>query len=231
MSTIHLIRHGQASFGTADYDRLSALGERQIQHLRDHYVRSAQAIDAIYSGTLRRQRATAEILAATPQARSEVRSQPAFDEYDADTLLRVHAEISNTPLTALQGAASMPDPRAFQRRLEDTGRAWIAGLLDRPGVETWPQFRQRIAAGLEQLMRDQGRSRQVLVCTSAGAIGAAVGYVLGLDDEAALRLSWSVFNASVTRIRYDGRRCSLEAFNAAPHLETQPDPRPLLTFR
>ncbi|NDB25614.1 MAG: histidine phosphatase family protein, partial [Gammaproteobacteria bacterium] len=47
MSTIHLIRHGQASFGAADYDRLSSLGEQQVEHLRDHYARIRQPVDAI----------------------------------------------------------------------------------------------------------------------------------------------------------------------------------------
>jgi len=64
VSTIHLIRHGQASFGSADYDRLSSLGEQQVMHLRDHYARIRQPVDAIYSGTLQRQRSTAEILAS-----------------------------------------------------------------------------------------------------------------------------------------------------------------------
>jgi broad specificity phosphatase PhoE len=231
MSTIHLIRHGQASFGAADYDRLSSLGERQVQHLREHHARSGQHVDAVYSGTLRRQRTTAAILVGPDRADDAVRCHDGFDEYDAHVLLRVHAEITGAPIAGLQGAGAMPDARAFQRRLEEAGLAWVAGSLARPGVESWREFRARVAAGLDDVMRNEGRSKEVLVCTSAGAIGAAVGHVLGLDDEAALRLSWSVFNASVTRIRYDGYRCSLESFNAVPHLETQPDPRRLLTYR
>ena len=231
MSTLHLVRHGQASFGSADYDRLSDLGEQQVRHLREHFLRSGQVVDAIYSGRLHRQRSTAEILAAGAGEASAVRCTAAFDEYDAQTLLRVHAELTGAPLAALQGVHSPPDPRAFQRRLEEVGSAWVAGALERPGVESWRDFRRRVAQGLEEVMRSEGRSRQVIVCTSAGAIGAAVGHVLGLDDAGALRLSWSVLNASVTRIRYDDRRCSLESFNAVPHLETQPEPRRLLTFR
>jgi len=36
MSELYLIRHGQASFGTADYDRLSEKGIRQASVLGDH---------------------------------------------------------------------------------------------------------------------------------------------------------------------------------------------------
>lgn len=229
VSTLHLIRHGQASFGTANYDRLSPLGERQVQLLRDHYARLQQPVHAIYSGVLKRQLSTANILADL--ARINVGLHEGFNEYDAHTLLRVHAERTGLPLTSLQGKDAKPDPRAFQRRLEEAGRAWVAGELADIGLESWSAFRTRVAAGLEQVMHNEGRSREVLICTSAGAIGAAVGHVLGLDDLGALRLSWSVFNASVTRIRYDGSRCSLEAFNAVSHLEAQADPRLLVTFR
>lgn len=228
LSTLHLIRHGQASFGTDDYDRLSSLGETQIRHLRDHYARTGQRIDDIYSGRLKRQQATAAILAAATT--TPVKDRSAFDEYDAHALFRAHAEVTGVPLSALQKSGK-PDARAFQRRLEDVGRQWVAGALDRPGIERWHEFRSRVAQGLEQVMREAGRSREIAVCTSAGAIGAAVGHILGLEDETALRLSWSVFNASITRIRFDGSRCSLEVFNAVPHLEAQPDPQSLVTYR
>ena len=33
MTSIYLIRHGQASFGKAEYDCLSELGEQQARHL------------------------------------------------------------------------------------------------------------------------------------------------------------------------------------------------------
>jgi len=236
VSTIHLIRHGQASFGSADYDRLSSLGEQQVMHLRDHYARIRQPVDAIYSGTLQRQRSTAEILASlhgdgsgsSSSGSGGIQQHSAFNEYD---LLKAHAKRSGLPLTALQGPNAKPDPRAFQRRLEQAGRAWIAGELDARGVEPWRVFRSRVAEGLEEIMRSEGRSRQIVVCSSAGTIGAAVGHVLGLDDEGALKLSWTLFNSSITRIRYDDARRNLEVFNAVPHLEAQPDPRPLVTFR
>jgi broad specificity phosphatase PhoE len=228
LSTLHLIRHGQASFGTHDYDRLSNLGEQQVRHLRDHYARTGQRLDLIYSGRLKRQRATAAIL-ASPSIH-DVKDHSAFDEYDAHALFKAHAELTGLPLGAPQDSGP-PDARTFQRRLEEVGRQWVAGALDRPGIERWHEFRSRVANGLEQVMRETGRAKDVAICTSAGTIAAAVGHVLRLEDEASLRLSWAVFNSSITRIRFDGARCSLEVFNAVPHLEAQDDPRPLITYR
>ena len=79
-------------------------------------------------------------------------------------------------------------------------------------------------------MEREGRGRVWAVCTSAGVIGAAVAHVLGLADREALRLSWSVHNASITRLQYDGHRVSLLTFNAVPHLE-QPGRLDMITYR
>src|SRR5437016_3822962 len=62
LSTLLMIRHGQASYGAADYDKLSALGERQAVELGRHLARTRVALDALYAGPLRRQRDTATLL-------------------------------------------------------------------------------------------------------------------------------------------------------------------------
>jgi broad specificity phosphatase PhoE len=36
MSTLYMIRHGQASFGKSDYDKLSEKGERQAEYLAEY---------------------------------------------------------------------------------------------------------------------------------------------------------------------------------------------------
>lgn len=227
MSILYLVRHGQASFGTPDYDRLSSLGVRQVELLRDHLTALDDAPHALYSGSLKRQQHTARIIAGgTADA---ITTLPAFDEYSAGALIRAHAAQTGVSLPEPGGDVPI-DPRAFQRRLELVGALWAEGALDAPGIETWKEFSGRVADGLRSLMAREGRSRRVYVSTSAGVIGAAVGALLGLAPREAIKLSWSVHNSSVTRIQYDGARTSLLSFNAAPHLE-HPDRRSMLTFR
>lgn len=229
MSTLYLVRHGQASFGTADYDRLSTNGERQVAWLRDHWQASGETFDAIYAGSLRRQRHTAEILAQPQQL--PVHEQPSFNEYDADALLRHRNRRGQLAyLTPSMLESGRLEPRAFQRELEATGLDWIAGRLDEAPTETWQSFRTRVGMGLRAIMASEGRSRRIVVCTSAGVIGAALAEVMGLPDLEALKLSWAVHNASVTRLHYDDTRVSMTAFNAVPHLE-HPERRALITFR
>jgi broad specificity phosphatase PhoE len=229
MSTLYLVRHGQASFGSEDYDRLSQTGVQQVEWLRDHWQTIDERLDAIYAGRLRRQRHTAEILAAP--AGSAVTTLAQFDEYDADRLLRHAAESGQLQHVTTEMLMSRRfDARSFQRELEATGLAWIDGRLHAAGGESWREFRTRVGDGLRELVRREGRARRIAVCTSAGVIGAAVGEVLGLSDHETIKLSWAVHNSSVTRLHYDDRRLSLSAFNIVPHLE-HPQRRALVTFR
>jgi len=228
MSILYLIRHGQASFGSANYDRLSSLGEQQVTHLREHFLELGLQTDCIYSGRLQRQQRTAQILA--DGLHSKINTAAEFDEYDAHMLLRLHAERSGEPLHSLQSHTTAPDPRLFQRQLELVGEAWIRDELQAPELESWSEFHNRVAAGLERIMQNEGRSKTVMVATSAGVIGAALGHFLQLDAMGAIRLSWSVLNSSVTRIQYDDTRRSLATFNATPHLE-RAERRNMLTYR
>ena len=60
MASIYVIRHGQASFGAANYDKLSELGCRQAEVL-GHYLRECNIhFDAVYSGDLQRQQKALE---------------------------------------------------------------------------------------------------------------------------------------------------------------------------
>ena len=60
MSRIYLVRHGQASFGADDYDRLTATGIAQCAQLARHWRAIGRRVDHVYAGTLHRQRASAD---------------------------------------------------------------------------------------------------------------------------------------------------------------------------
>jgi len=64
MGVLLLVRHGQASLGTADYDRLSDVGRRQAQVTGARLARTDLAVDRVVSGALTRQRDTAEAVLA-----------------------------------------------------------------------------------------------------------------------------------------------------------------------
>jgi broad specificity phosphatase PhoE len=54
MGTLYLVRHGQASFGSDDYDRLSELGARQCERLGEYFRAKGLRFDGVITGTLKR---------------------------------------------------------------------------------------------------------------------------------------------------------------------------------
>jgi len=229
MSTLFLVRHGQASFGSDNYDRLSPLGIQQANHLRDHFSENAVELHGICSGRLQRQRSTAEILAGAAQQPVAVAISAAFDEYDAHSLMHRYAQMTGEPVQSLQGTTGRLDPRGFQQHLEKVSRAWAQEQVSAPNLESWKAFRARVGRGIDDITTLTPRSQNVAVATSAGVIGAAIAHVLGLEDLAALQLSYVVLNSAVTRIEFDGNRRTLASFNSTAHLE-RADRRELLTY-
>jgi broad specificity phosphatase PhoE len=231
MSTLYLVRHGQASFGTDNYDQLSATGREQVQLLAEFFLESGEKIDRIYSGTLQRQRETAKIIANAIGISEPVVIDPAFDEYDGDVMLRCFAE-SLTPaeLEAAGWPALKSDRRKFQLFLERAARAWVDARIQAEDMLPWHGFLGRITAGLANLMRTEGRSKTLILSTSGGVIGTTVAHVLGLSNHMGVELNWAVHNASITRLIYSADKVTLSMFNALPHLERE-GRRHLITYR
>jgi broad specificity phosphatase PhoE len=111
MGQILLVRHAQASFGSADYDRLSDLGREQAQLLGAWIACRGRRIDLAVSGRLKRHRDTAEACcAALPAAlKPPLASRPdaGFDEYDADEIVARERPDLAHPAT-LQPRATIP---------------------------------------------------------------------------------------------------------------------------
>src|SRR5436309_15821989 len=62
MSSLFLVRHGQASFLERNYDKLSAKGEQQSRMLGEYWAGLKLGFDRVYSGPKVRQRETARIV-------------------------------------------------------------------------------------------------------------------------------------------------------------------------
>ena len=235
MSTIYLVRHGQGSFGTHDYDRLSPLGREQAKLVGEHFAATGETIDRIYTGSLRRQRETAELIAeglgAKGAALSDAIVEPAFDEYDGTALLACYAStLSPDEQTRAGWPALLADRKRFQLFLEQAARAWVDGKLESESLVSWSGFHGRIVTALERIMAHEGRGKTLAIATSGGVIGTAVAHVLGQTTHLGIELNWAVHNGSLTRLIYTSQKVSLSMFNALPHLERMGRPE-LITYR
>jgi broad specificity phosphatase PhoE len=242
MGTLYLVRHGQASYGGADYDRLSELGVRQAQQTgRSAGGGLLRGLDAIYTGPLKRQRDTADHLrAAAAEAGHEVPELAVIDElaeYPAFELLaawlpRLAAE--QPRFAALAGGLGTPEAvRLLDHAFEDISGKWVRGELDTGDVETFEGFATRVRRGIERVVAAHGKGR-VAAVTSGGVIGVALQLALGFDGLRTTKVWRNIRNASITEFlwRSDGFAWrdgdfSVVGFNHVQHLG-EPD---LLTFR
>lgn len=237
MSEIYLIRHAQASFGSDNYDRLSPLGVRQADLLADFLHRHKVQFDAVYCGAMQRQLDTARPInvhqngGRPPEAASEI--LPAFNEYDSLALIKARFRRENVQGKAkdLLIADLRKNVRAFQVFFSETVDQWMAGVFDdEAAVEPWGRFCERVQAGLGQVMRQEGRGKRLVVVTSGGPIAVVLKKVLDLSDRKTAALSWEIFNASITCLKYNADRLSLTVFNNTSHFLIEGDGS-LLTHR
>jgi broad specificity phosphatase PhoE len=84
--------------------------------------------------------------------------------------------------------------------------------------ESWQAFRARVHEGVHEILAESGRGATVAAFTSGGPIGSTVAHVLGLDDERALELAWTVENTTLTELLFTEGRVSLKTFNAQPRI-------------
>lgn len=228
MSSLLLIRHAQASLHEADYDQLSECGERQAVKLGEHLSSQDLTFDEVYIGPRKRHRATAEIVAQC--YRTADRPWPdmvAMEELDEHQVERILAGGSGLAdrfpdtkklITSLADAREPSDrQRRFQLLFEAVARLWVADTIDF-GVESWGEFKTRVKAGIDSIVRNQGRGRRIAVFTSVGPITVALQRALGYSDEVALVTGWRIWNCSLTGCVFSGNRFTLDSFNSLPHL-------------
>ncbi len=232
MSTLLMVRHGQASFGAIDYDKLSEMGVTQSGLLGEYWLKRGQKFDALVTGAQKRQRDTLRLLREIYEKAGREVPEPvvneAFNEYDASgmlanflpILLRERPDLEETVERAMNTEGdSTVRRKAFQDILTIVMNRWIAGEIDPASVESWDRFTHRVLRGVEEIVAAYPSGKTVAVFTSGGPISAVMQYALETSDRIALSLGWVVKNASINEFKYRGSRFSLTGFNMTPHFD------------
>ncbi len=216
MGTLYLVRHGQASFGEDDYDRLSPLGHRQAQrlgeYLRQRFAREGVQIDTVLMGSLTRHRETWEGIAQGAGWSHEPQVWPGLNEYDSHALLEaIHPEPLAKPDT----------PELYRhhfRLLRDALKAWMDGRIAPKGMPVYSDF----VAGIEQALDHvrQHCAGNALIVSSGGPISTAVGRVLGTPAETTIELNLRIRNTALTEFSFNPKRHMLVTYNTLPHLDS-----------
>lgn len=236
MAVVHLIRHGQASFGSHNYDCLSPIGHQQGRVLGQHFAKLGHQFDVCVSGEMQRQQKTATEALEEMGEQPALRTDPAFNEYDSDGIFRAYmpAVLKDDPELAQilndDARAMFRDKSVFQRAFVSVVDHWVADERDDPGHEPWNAFTRRVQEGIARLGMDYPGRTHVAVFTSGGAISIAMGLALGLPLDRALMLSWGIANASITELYASKNGLFVNGFNNFTHLKLARDPE-LITYR
>jgi broad specificity phosphatase PhoE len=213
---IFVVRHGQASARSHDYDVLSPLGATQSARLGAAFARGGLSFDAVFSGPRRRHKDTARhLIDAARAAGAELPDAielPSSDELPLGSILA---------LWLPRHVATDPVARAVAERRFDYSDDEIRGLLQRamvdwangevadPSLPSFAMFAARIGDSLVHL---RAHAETTLLVTSAGSMAAALhlcGHAEASTPAAAMLLTVSIENCAVTRVLADAARMTV----------------------
>jgi hypothetical protein len=183
---------------------------------------------------MKRHRETMQGAQKTWHAYGTVMENSGFNEFDSDDVIAAAHKEVNIPGFYQQGIASnnlvqktalgaylvkQKNPKkAFQELFSISIDRWISGEYDEDYIESWQQFTQRCRQALFDTIA-AAAGKDVVVFTSGGPITAIAKHCLGLDDEHAFKLNWSLVNGGITQLLYNQQgKISLASCNEQEHL-------------
>ncbi len=215
MGTLYLVRHGQASFGAADYDNLSPLGHRQSVRLGEYLAAKGLKFDAVLVGTLKRHAQTLAGIQQGMKTAHEALQWPGLNEYDS------HAVISAVHPEPLAKPSTPGMYRNHFRILRKGLTQWMNGASEPQGMPTYPEFQKGVTSALDHVRSHPGIgvTGNVLMVSSGGPISTAVGHILGTTPEMTIELNLRIRNTSITEFDFNPKRHMLVTYNTLPHLD------------
>ncbi|MEW9796604.1 histidine phosphatase family protein [Alteromonas sp. CYL-A6] len=213
MTEFYLVRHGQASFGKANYDALSELGHRQAAFLGEYFSQRQLAFDRLFAGNLVRHSETVAGIRSACHGLPDDEILPSLNEFEFMAV--VDAYLQANPDAKPESTASA---QVYYRILKQAMLAWSRNELDeRQLPETWLQFEQRVGDALSDIIATQ--ARRVLVVSSGGVIAMMLRHILGYDASRVINVNLQIKNASFSQCLATRSGLYMSSFNNIPHLD------------
>lgn len=236
MAAIYLVRHGQASFGKADYDQLSEKGSKQAEMLGKFWQKMTVP-DQCYAGDLLRHHQTADHFfnglhhenKAKNQTKLPIVTHSGFNEFDhIDVLIKYKPHWQDHQFM-LKEISAYDDPnKAFENEFSLAMQRWFSGKYDDYN-ESCQQFKQRCIQALQDVIKQTKQEKNIIVFTSGGTISVILQYVLALADAQTMGISQQLVNSSVTKLIFSQDRITLNYLNNYSHIDD--DSKRWLTYR
>ncbi|MCX5467276.1 histidine phosphatase family protein [Acinetobacter nematophilus] len=231
MTTIYLVRHGQASFGAESYDKLSPNGELQAKLLGQYLDKILKEAPYVVAGSMQRHQQTAHFALAESFADVAVVTDHNWNEFNHQQVFAQYDPRFNEPHLLKQDVAREKSPRAYLAQIfEGAINRWTGGEYHHEYDESWPDFKNRVEGALQNLCDDLAKSkpRYAIVFTSGGVISVVAGKLLDLSPNKTFALNWAIANTSLTTLRLVGNEPQLLSLNEHHFIKVE-DPQ-LLTW-
>ena len=231
MTTIYLIRHGQASFGAESYDKLSPNGELQAKLLGQYFNQILKEEPYVVAGSMQRHQQTANLALAECFPEAEIQTDSAWNEFNHQQVFAQYEPRFNEPHLLKQDVENEVNPRAYLAKIfEGAIERWTGGDYHHEYDESWPDFKSRVETSLQNLCDELAKTkpRYAVVFTSGGVISVAAGKLLELNPNRTFALNWAITNTSMTTLRLVGNEPQLLSLNEHHFIKAE-DPQ-LLTW-
>lgn len=230
MGAIYFIRHGQASFGSNDYDQLSPIGHEQGRVLGKALKARGVVPDLVISGSMKRHQETAINCLETLGCELPMELHQGVNEFNHENVIEVAEPRYVDKLVMMGDMAASGDPRrAFQGFFKAAVTRWVEGEYAHEYAESWADFRARCVAALDDIVKQSPAKGTTLVFTSGGTISVICAHLLGLSDAQAFTINWTLANGGVTKLLAGRDGLHLISVNEHAHLEG--GDKALLTYR
>src|SRR3954462_10208069 len=231
MGVLMLVRHGQASFGTADYDVLSSRGVRQSRKVAETLAGYGVSPTTLIHGGMRRQFETAEqMLKGAGSWELDPEADDRWRELDHLAVMNAYPTVPDRHRELLLSGGI--ELRTFHELYPKATARWASGAYDADYPESFTDFIGRVRFAIGDAARRAGDRRPAVVVTPGGPIAAACAMLTEVGEEPRrLSAAWARFNAvvvnaSVTRIVVGASGARLLTFNEHAALD-----RELVTYR
>ncbi|MCB1173515.1 MAG: histidine phosphatase family protein [Leptospiraceae bacterium] len=236
MTTIYLIRHGQASANAPVYDQLSRTGYEQTRELGRYWAARQLPIDLIACGTLQRQKQSMqsfqEGLHSTGGRQDETSLTgktacfPALDEIPESTWRALGSELrSSDPRLErhfqswlqLRSSGSRRAGLFFSKITAAVLLYWLEGK-HQPHIPSFADFHHKVLQILTEIRQFQ-EQQHIVLFSSGTPIALLCGQALGLKAAQSLALVRTIRNSSISILEMHRRQLQLVSLNCTPHLQ------------
>jgi broad specificity phosphatase PhoE len=224
MSVVYLVRHGQASLRSSNYDQLSEKGILQAQMLGKSFRTRVEEIERFESGSLQRHAQTMAAFKEKYRTIASVSVHDGWNEYDhKDIIKQYNSKYDSRLYFTFDIVRKLNPKREFLNIFNAAVNRWMSGEFDAEYKESWTAFQTRTNKALHDLLAKLNEEEVAIVFTSGGVKSAIIQRLMDLTDDHFMRFNTQLVNSGVTKIISTKNRTFVSTINDYSHLELKRD--------